>query len=196
MVRGELGKRYSGQHIQTYDIRADCLPPNVFPGCSVLEHGSASGYYDEILEYLLNTRLDYTGADYSEHLIAMAKDYYPSVDFRVADGADLPFEDRQFHTAISSSMLLHVPNYKEHMKETVRVADQLVVAHRTPICRARPTQYMKKMAYGVETVEILFNESEFISDFSSNGLKLIHQIEYHAELQNDYYGATYVFKKL
>jgi ubiquinone/menaquinone biosynthesis C-methylase UbiE len=196
LVQKELEDMYKGNTPIVYRVLADSLRPYIFPGCSILEIGCASGYYYEILEYLLNMRISYTGVDYSEALISMAKDYYPKANFFAADGADLPFEDNQFFITISSCILLHTPNYRDHIKETVRVAQQFVVAHRTPICRQRPTQYFKKFGYGVEMIELRFNEKEFLSEFFANGLKLIRSFEYYSNPEKDSFDVTYIFKKV
>jgi len=195
LVQNELESMYKGKVTPIFQVLADCLRPYIYSGCSVLEIGCASGYYYEILEYLLNKRIAYTGADYSQALIAMAKNYYPKPEFYTADGANLPFENERFFIAISSCMLLHVPNYREHIRETVRVAKKIVVAHRTPICRQRPTQYFKKMAYGVETVELCFNENEIVSEFLSHGLKYIGGYQYYTNPEQDRYEVTYIFEK-
>jgi len=195
LVQNELESMYKGKVTPIFQVLADCLRPYIYSGCSVLEIGCASGYYYEILEYLLNKRIAYTGVDYSQALIAMAKDYYPKPEFYTADGANLPFENERFLIAISSCVLLHVPNYREHIRETVRVAKKIVVAHRTPICRQRPTQYFKKMAYGVETVELCFNENEIVSEFLSHGLKYIGGYQYYTNPEQDRYEVTYIFEK-
>jgi ubiquinone/menaquinone biosynthesis C-methylase UbiE len=195
LVQKELSGMYQGKVVKPYEVLAGAMRPYVYPGCSVLEIGCASGYYYEILEYLLNKRINYTGVDYSEALIEMAKNYYHKAKFNVADGAHLPFKDREFYIAVSSGILLHVPNYREHIAETVRVAGRFVIAHRTPVCRQRPTQYMKKLAYGVETVELLFNEEQLIAQFKAHGLKLLAYNEYHTAQQKDEYMVTYIFEK-
>jgi ubiquinone/menaquinone biosynthesis C-methylase UbiE len=168
----------------------------MFPGCSILEIGCASGYYYESLEYLLNKPIDYTGVDYSEALISMASDYYPRAQFCVADGACLPFPDHRFFITISSCVLLHVANHEQHIAEAARVAEQFVIAHRTPICRKKSTQIFKKFAYGVETVEFQFNEQEILTKFISNGLKLVKSVEYYSNHDNDKFEVTYVFRKI
>jgi ubiquinone/menaquinone biosynthesis C-methylase UbiE len=195
IVQKELARMYQGDIPLIYKVLADCLYPHADPGCSILEIGCASGYYYEILEYLLNKPITYTGVDYSENLIQMAKDFYNRPEFHVADGSNLPFGDGQFSVAISSCILLHVPNYREHIRETARVTKRFVVAHRTPVCRMRPTQYLKKYAYGIETVELIFNEQEIISEFLSQGLKLVMTHQYSANEDQDNYEVTYLFKK-
>jgi ubiquinone/menaquinone biosynthesis C-methylase UbiE len=129
-------------------------------------------------------------------MIDMAKEYYPAASFFCCDGASLFFADRIFHVVISSCVLLHVPNWRQHVFETTRVSGAYVVASRTPVCRDRATHYMKKFAYDVETVELHFNESEFIREFLLNGLELIDAIQYQANPADDNYDVTYLFRRL
>lgn len=195
LVQRELAGMYRGEVPVPFQALAQVMGRCAAPGRSVLEIGCASGYYFEILEYLLSRRIDYTGVDYSEAMIGMAKMYYPRGKFFAADGASLFFADRQFQTVISSCVLLHVPNYREHIAETARVAERFVVAARTPLCKRRPTQYLKKLAYGVETVELVFNEAELLQEFALNGFALDRALEYHADPAADAYVTTYLFKR-
>ena len=195
VVQNELTGMYRGQPPKVYRVLANCLFPIAPSECTILEIGCASGYYYEALEYLLNKQLNYTGVDYSEPLIVMAKDLYPNTAFYVADGAQLPFEDKRFFISISSGMLLHVPNYVEHIKEAARVSARYIIAHRTPVCRRQKTQHLKKFAYGVETVELIFNEKEIISEFQLQGLKLLQADEYYSNHNQDHYEVTYLFEK-
>lgn len=195
LVQTELMEMYRGNIPRVYGVLAEALRPYACDGLGVLEIGCASGYYSEILEYLLNRRLDYEGADYSEALIRMARGLYPDRTFHVADGAALPFAAGRFPVAISSCVLLHVPNYRDHIRETARVAGRVVVAHRTPVCRKRPTQYLKKFAYGVETVELLFNEAEILAEFAKHGLDLRTTIDLGGDAAQDEHCLTYVFEK-
>lgn len=196
LVQQELRGMYKGEVPLPYRVLAEILKPIISPKSSILEIGCSSGYYFEVLEYLLKMEIDYTGADYSESFISMAKDYYPGAKFFVSDGANLFFEDWQFHTVISSCILLHTPNFHDHIYETSRVAKNFVVAHRTPVCRNRPTQYLKKYAYGVETVELIFNEEEILKEFSINRLRLINAFEFYKDPEKDEYIVTYLFKKI
>jgi ubiquinone/menaquinone biosynthesis C-methylase UbiE len=196
LVQQSLDAMYHGEDMEAYRILAEILKPNIYPGCSILELGCSSGYCYEMLEYYLNTQINYTGIDYSEAMIAMARDYYPMVKFFIADGANLFFSDRKYETVISSCILLHVPNYRKHIFETTRVADKFVVASRTPICKRSATRFLKKNAYGVETVELVFNEEEFISEFILNRFSLDHAVEYQSDSANDVYETTYLFNRV
>lgn len=197
LVQQSLAAMYRGEDMGAYRILAEMIKPHLLPGYnSVLELGCSSGYVYEILDYYLNKQLDYTGADYSDAMINMARDYYPGLKFFVADGANLCFADRQFHIVISSCVLLHVPNYRDHIFETARVADRFIVASRTPICKRRPTQYLSKLAYGVETVELVFNQNELLELFALNQFQLVHAVEYQAEPSADIYQITYLLKRM
>jgi len=196
LVQKELESMYKGKPPSVYIALASALKPYIYPKCSILEIGCSSGYYYEIIQYLLNTKINYTGVDLSDSFIKMAKDFYPAANFQTADGDNLPFNDESFYISISSCVLLHVINYKDHIRETARVAKKYVVAHRTPVCKKRPTVYLKKQAYGVSTVELHYNENEIISEFLSNNLKLINIITIFANEQSDNYDITYVFEKI
>jgi MoaA/NifB/PqqE/SkfB family radical SAM enzyme/SAM-dependent methyltransferase len=195
LVQESLSQMYKGEIFSELKVLADCIRPYIRPKMSLLEIGCASGYYYEILDYLLGMPLNYTGVDYSESMIKMAKDYYPKARFFAADGANLFFPDRHFPIVISSCILLHTPNYRDHIFETVRVSDKYVVAHRTPICRKGPTGYMKKFAYGVETVELIFNEDEFLREFRIQGMEMLDRKVYAAEIERDNYQITYLFRR-
>ncbi|MGA2094338.1 MAG: glycosyltransferase, partial [Sedimentisphaerales bacterium] len=195
LVQKELDEMYKGKSPVVYSVLADIIWPYQRQGESLLEIGCASGYYFEILEYLLGRQITYTGVDYSQPLIDMAKDYYPRGNFVVADGANLPFGDNKFPVVISSSILLHVPNYPQHLAETIRVAGEIVVIHRTPVCRQNQTRFYKKLVYGVETLELCFNEEQLVSQCVSGGLKLIKALEYYSNPEKDYFEVTYLFRK-
>jgi SAM-dependent methyltransferase len=199
LVQQELAAMYAGTVPAHFQALIDLLKPVVFPNCSILEIGCASGYYYEIMKHLLKIPFAYTGVDYSQPLINLAKECYPSVpdaQFFVADGANLFFPNRGFDIVISGCVLLHVPNYKQHIMETARVAKDIIVAARTPICRKRPTVYQKKIAYDVETVELIFNEQEFFKEFEINRFKLATQIEYMVNPEGDFYLISELFNRV
>ena len=72
LVQQELAAMYSGRAPVVYRVMAAALRPLLKPGRRMLEIGCASGYYYEVLEYLINRRITYAGVDYSQAMIAMA----------------------------------------------------------------------------------------------------------------------------
>jgi ubiquinone/menaquinone biosynthesis C-methylase UbiE len=113
----------------------------------------------------------------------------------VGNGAALTFLDHSFLIAVSSGVLLHVADYPQHIQEAARVSSQIVVLHRTPVCRAHPTSHFKKFAYGIETHELRLNESEILSLCRDQDLELVQRLEYDNHPERDEFEATYVFRK-
>ena len=194
LVQMELQTMYGGKVNTPQKALLDLIDSITATGTSILEIGCSSGYYYEILEYLLHRRIKYIGVDYSEPMIKMAREFYPNAEFHVADGANLPFANKEIEIVISGCILLHVPNYVDHIKETVRVANSWVIVHRLPVRKNNPTKFQKKMAYQVETVELIFNEGEIIAEFAKHGAKLIQQIELEKDMASDMYCTSYLFK--
>jgi SAM-dependent methyltransferase len=196
LVQRELGELYRGHVPKVFQVLADALQPHVRPGIGLLEVGCASGYYSEVLEYLLKTRLSYVGVDFSPAMVRLARTYYPQAHFEVGDGAALRFEDNGYPIVVSSGVLLHVQNYAAHIAEAARVASGIVVLHRTPMYRAAATAYFKKLAYGVETFELRFNERELLELCAHAGLECEACVEYDRQERRDEFDATYVFRKV
>ena len=195
LVQRELAELYSGRPPKVFKVLADAIQLHVRPGIGLLEVGCASGYYYEVLEYLLKTRLSYVGVDFSPAMIRLARSYYPRAQFEVGDGAALRFEDNRYPIVVSSCVLLHVQNYAAHIAEAARVASDFVVLHRTPMYRTAATAYFKKLAYGVETFELRFNERELFDLCAHAGLECEIRAEYDRQDGRDEFDATYVFRK-
>ena len=195
LVQQELRAMYAGRPPLPFRVLANLLKPCLRPGERLLEIGCASGYYSEVLEYLMGQRIDYVGVDYSRPLIDMARDYYPNAELVVADGSALPLSDNSVQVAISSSVLLHVMDWQAHIREAARVASRTVVLHRTPVCRRSATRYMSKQAYGVETVELIFAEQELLGCCVDAGLEPIGATQFTFDEAADTYMVSYVLEK-
>ncbi len=200
LVERELDEMYRGQLVPPFQALADAIRPFISSGTKMLEIGCASGYYFEVLSYLLSgTRFEYTGVDYSEPLIEMAQRIYtdsgPTSRFETGDGANLRFADRAFDVAISSCVILHTPNYADHIKETCRLAARHLVLHRTPLCKKHETFRMRKQGYGVEMVELRFNETELLTLCSDHGFFPIARYDLEHDPSRDLYCSTIVLER-
>ncbi len=195
LVESEISNALRGAPPRVFTALVDSLEPITNQGDSVLEIGCASGYAAEILEYLLHRSIQYTGIDYSEAMISMARDYYPEKTFFVADATSVPLSSNLFDVTISSCVLLHLSDPEAGVKEAVRLSAKYIVAHRTPICRERPTHTSKKFGYEVEMFEHTFNEVDFISMFDRNGASLVSVIALSEDRARDTYNYNYIFKK-
>jgi ubiquinone/menaquinone biosynthesis C-methylase UbiE len=103
----------------------------------------------------------------------MARSLYPGFRFDVEDATKLNYAEGSFDVAVSSGCLLHVPEYARAIAEAARVARSHVIFHRTPVVIGEPTKWFRKQAYGVETIEIHFNEQELLGLFGQHGLEVI-----------------------
>ena len=174
LVDQQLRQYRSGTSVDVFDVFVDALRalPDLAPEATLLEVGCSSGFYSEVVE-IAGLPIKYSGCDYSEAFIRLAKEKYPSVEFTVGDATALRYPDRHFDVVVSGCCLLHIPEYARAIEEAVRVARRHVIFHRTPVVWGQPEQWYRKQAYGVETVEIHFNEPEFLALLDKNALELV-----------------------
>lgn len=174
LVDQRLRQYRNGARIDVFDVFVDSVRalPDLVPHASLLEVGCSSGFYYEVSK-IAKLPVRYSGCDYSDAFIRLAKEKYPNVAFAVEDATELHYGDRSFDIVVSGCCLLHIPEYAKGVAETARVARQYAIFHRTPVVWGQSEQWYRKQAYGVETVEIHFNEQEFIALLESNGLELI-----------------------
>ena len=164
----------AGQPVVEFDVLVDFLRPLAaqFPGSSVLEVGCSSGYYAQVLA-IRGLALDYTGCDFSPSFIDLARRRHPDVHFDIEDATALRYPENTFDIVVSGCCLLHIGDYARAIAETARVARRYAVFHRTPVLARHATRYFTKSAYGVQTVEIHFNERELVSLLAQHGLPVV-----------------------
>lgn len=192
LTENELADMYQGKIITPYKVLADSIREIDGIDKTMIEIGCSTGYYYEVLSYLLAKPVKYTGVDYSPSMVEEAKKKYPTAAFKVADACAMPYDDRQFDIVISGCCLLHIPDYKTAISETARIAKEWVIFHRTPIVHGA-TQYYKKKAYGVQCVEIHFNEDDFIQMCNESQLEIRKMID--VVKGDQFEQRTYVFYK-
>ena len=174
LVDRQLADYRNGAKIDVFDVMVEALRglPKTGGPTSVLEVGCSSGFYSEVFA-IAGLGVDYAGADYSEAFVALARQKYPALKFDVEDATALRYPADAFDVVISGCCLLHIPEYEAAVSETARVARDYAVFHRTPVVLDQPNRYFRKLAYGVETIEIHFNEAQFLDLLKANGLELI-----------------------
>lgn len=199
LVDRQLADYRRGAKIDVFDVLVGTLRKleNGNRSPSVLEIGCSSGYYSEVLK-IAGIDADYRGCDYSEGFIALARQRYPAVCFDVQDATQLGYKDGEFEIAISGCCLLHIPEYETAVAETARVASRYAIFHRTPVMIGQPNKTFRKLAYGVETVEIHFNEPEFLALLARSGLELMdtHTLDENLVQGVGSASRTYVCRKL
>ncbi len=163
LVDRQLEEFRRGRPVDVFDVLVRALRElqGLPPDASVLEIGCSSGFYSEVID-IAGLPFTYTGCDYSEAFIALAREKYPALRFDVEDATALRYRDNAFDVVISGCCLLHIPEYAQAVAETARVARHYAIFHRTPVLIGHTNKHFRKQAYGVETVEIHFNEPDFI----------------------------------
>jgi len=199
LVDQQLNRFRDGVAVDVFDVLVEALRsiPEVAQLRSILEIGCSSGFYSEVMD-IAGFQFSYHGCDYSPAFISMSRDRYPQLRFDVADACSLNYANSEFDIVISGCCLLHIPEYEAAIAETARVAGRYAIFHRTPVLLEQPTRHFKKQAYGVETVEIHFNEAEFVSLLTKHGFKLLNTITLSEDMVNGERsaGRTYVCEKL
>lgn len=201
LVNHQLTEYRRGSSVEVFDVMVSILRKLCREGekASVLEVGCSSGFYSEVFA-VAGLPVDYTGCDYSTSFVDLARKSYPGLRFDIEDATALRYPDSAFDVVISGCCLLHIPEYEQAIAETARVAKRYAIFHRTPVVMGEPTKYFRKQAYGVETVEIHFNERELFLIFQQHGLELIetHTLNEERDPANREHGnanRTYVCQK-
>lgn len=199
LVDTQLAALRRGEPVDVFDVMTRALRalPSDVRGMSVLEVGCSSGFYSEVFE-IAGLGVSYAGCDYSDAFIELARQKYPALRFDVEDATALKYGENAFDIVISGCCLLHIPEYEVAVAETARVACRYAIFHRTPVVLGQPNVYYRKQAYGVETVEIHFNEPQFLKLLDRQGLELIATYTLDEFVQNgvDSANRTYVCKKI
>lgn len=174
LVDRQLMHYRAGQRVDVFDVLVEAIKqlPRMSGAGTLLEIGCSSGYYSEVFG-IAGLPFTYTGCDYSPAFVAMARKTYPGLHFDVQDATALTYADSHFDVVISGCCLLHIPDYEVAIAETARVAERYAIFHRTPVLPHLSTMHFRKLAYGIETVEIHFGEAEFLALLNKFGLTLI-----------------------
>jgi SAM-dependent methyltransferase len=198
LVDNQLAALRRGESVDVFDVMTLALRslPSEVRGMSVLEIGCSSGFYSEVFE-ISGLAVNYAGCDYSEAFVELARKKYPMLRFDVEDATALKYGDHAFDIVVSGCCLLHIPEYEAAVAETARVAHRYAIFHRTPVVLGQPNLYYRKQAYGVEMVEIHFNEPHFLDLLIRQGLELIATYTLSESMRGGIGSAirTYVCKK-
>ena len=90
LVEAQLHKYRAGARIDVFDVFVQSVRalPQLSAGMSLLEIGCSSGFYSEVL-HIAGLGLTYTGCDYSDAFIQLAREKYPTIAFDVEDATAL-----------------------------------------------------------------------------------------------------------
>jgi SAM-dependent methyltransferase len=170
--RGLIAAMNGGEPRLDFKVAAEAIAATGIPHPKVIEVGCGSGYYSEVLAALLPDRIDYTGTDYSQAMIARARARYPLTTFEVADATRLPYAENAFDIVFNGVSLMHIIDYQAAIREAARVAARYCIFHTVPVFSDHQTTYLTKYAYGAPVVEIIFGKPELMLLCRQAGLRL------------------------
>lgn len=127
---------------------------------TLLDAGSSSGYFSEIIEYYVPNWVKYRGLDYNPYMLKVAAKHYPDVQVDLGDIRDTGYEDRAFDVVMTGCVVNHVYDWQEAVRELARVAKHYLLFHRLPFANG-PTRFEDAEAYGHPVLAVFFNEDEF-----------------------------------
>lgn len=148
--------------------------------CTLLDAACASGYYAKVIQSELDIKIKYTGADYSEAMINLAKKKFPEHNYSVQDLTNLSFEKRAFETVLVSGVLEHIPQFEKAIFEAARTASKYVILHRCLVSGQDENIYSTGFLYNIKTPRIYFSQKVLEEEFASHGFELIKKVKSHA----------------
>jgi SAM-dependent methyltransferase len=169
--RGLIADMKRGEPRLDFKVAADAVAETGIAHPKLVEIGCGGGCYSEVFATLLPDRVDYTGIDYSQAMIARARAQYPSTAFEVADATRLPYADASFDIVFNGVSLMHIVDYQAVIRETARVAARYCVLHTVPVFLDHQTTFLRKYAYGAPVVEIIFSKQELMTLCRDAGLR-------------------------
>jgi 2-polyprenyl-3-methyl-5-hydroxy-6-metoxy-1,4-benzoquinol methylase len=89
------------------------IPADLLKGTAVLDVGCGLGHLYYALKGKVKT---YVGVDASSQMLEKAREYFPEADFRQGDAYDLSAFP-QFNTVYSISLLIHLPDVEEPIRQ-------------------------------------------------------------------------------
>lgn len=198
IVKPELENYRKGGKCAPFDAFVRCmerLPEEMrWPATRLLDLGASGAFYKEILQQN-SFWCDYTACDYNPAFKVLAEELYPLVKFDVADARHLPYHDDSFNISISGGLIMHSIEYEQIIAEMARVTSEFIILHRTPVLTRKPTTFYVKTAYGVDVLEVHFNEDELLSLFRNQGLSLVWTDEVFFNFSESFGHRNYVLRK-
>jgi len=197
IVVEELEMLRSGDPPSVYTVAAEAL--NTIPGTntlSLLDVGCASGYYYEVISTLAKKKFEYTGADYSQSMLNLARKRYPDTKFKRLDIRHIDLSDKSYDVVFTGAVIVHVKEWKDAVRELARITKSYLVLHRTPITNGKSCKTEEKSYAGVPILFNTFNKDELMDLLSECGCKKIFELNVYPDGKKGLGYMTYVFERI
>ena len=167
---------HRGQPRSDFLVAAQAVLHTGLRNPSLLEVGCGTGYYSEILNTLVPGGVRYQGMDYSDTMIAVARERYPEREFMTGDTTRISLPDKSFDIVMDGVSLMHILDYRKAVSEISRVASQFVIFHCLPVFERGETAYLTKYAYGCPVIEVVFGPDELDQLLHGTKLEVVERI--------------------
>lgn len=192
----ELKMLHAGNAPSVYTVAADAL--GSIPGSdklTLLDIGCASGYYFEVISTLIGKRFTYTGADYSEPMLRLARKRYPNAKFMKLDIREIDLPDLAYDVVFTGAVLVHVKEWEKALREVIRVSRAYLILHRVPVADGKPYRIEKRIYAGIPAFFNTFNRDELISFILEFGFRKIIEKNVYPNEREGRGSMTYVFER-
>ena len=133
---------------------------------SLLDIGCTTGYYYEVINHYFPNKFNYSGCDYNESSIKLAKKYYQDIDFSVKDLTKMNCEGNSYDVTFLSGVIEHIPDYVTAIKELCRITKKYIVLHRIWLTN-NETICKKGTQYFVPVIRNQYNSKDFFNLFKN-----------------------------
>lgn len=145
---------------------------------TLLDAGCASAYYHEILEYYLPGFIKYTGLDFSERMLEIAREHYPTISLIQRDLRTLgKLGAKTYQVVMSGAALMHIREWRSVLEQFARLSSNWLLLHRTWLrTEPGPTQMEIRETYGHCAWFITFEYREIIDILDEAQFVQIHSL--------------------
>lgn len=163
LVQEQLKALHEGEPCEQFRIMGEALmwlkERSQLATISLLDAGCASAYYYDVIEAYVPWWVEYSGIDYNDEAISMAKALYPCRPLYRGDITDPGFTNQQFDAVLTAATINHIKDWRSATRELADICRHWLILHRLPV-HEEETQVGMTEAYGEKTWDIIFNERE------------------------------------
>lgn len=116
-----LSRFKDGYYLEITDWFFNYVPQDFTP-TKILDVGCGTGHLLQFCQRKLGANAaTFSGVDINKHMIVGAEKTFPSYQFEVVEGSQLPYPDNSFDFVYIATVLSHAPNPFDILKEAIRV---------------------------------------------------------------------------